>query len=112
MVEPRRKSRLLRVRLLRSGSSASGATWPEGSAVDGREPAFADGRGVGPVIADVEVGVRLGQVGDRAIERILGAQIGRDRDGVPAPGVGSGQDPGAQTTVVGETPGVDRAEIE
>ena len=51
------------------------------------------------VVLLVLVGVALGEVGDRPVERVAVAQVLGDRDRVPGPGVGPRQRPPADAGV-------------
>jgi uncharacterized protein (TIRG00374 family) len=76
---------LFRIRYRSSPSSPAPATTPATTLdpFDRFQPARLDRGGELLVVALILVGIALGEVGDRAIERIAAAEVGGDRDRVP-----------------------------
>ena len=57
------------------------------------------------MVALVPVGVGLGELDQRAVERVRRAEVGGDRDPVAGAGVRPGQRPAAEPPVVASPPG-------
>src|SRR5215470_17486670 len=95
---------------LRGGPVRAGSSDPD----LGLDPAAGDRLGEGGVVALVLVGVCLGELHDRPVEGVGGAEVRRDGDPVAGTGVRAGQRPAADRRVqrepLGRHPGeIDRA---
>ena len=63
------------------------------------------------MVPRVHVGVRLGEVGDRPVERVARPEVGGDRDRVAGPGVGPGERPAADPGVEAEAEGLEGRDV-
>src|SRR3954447_12099496 len=75
-------------------------------------PALVNGFDQGPVVMLVLVGVRLGEITDRAVEGVGGSEVGRDGDAVAGPRVRAGERPPADPAVGHQVLRPHRADVE